>query len=146
MKVKVPILPFILLAFVGLSLVSCEKETFISPIPPTFVQEQINLNDLRYRSLRNIRGFIYYPEAGFKGLIVFRESNTVYRVFDRACPFDPLVDKAIVEVDSSTLFMLDRHCGSQFDFNGQPIGGPAQAPMREYRSFLEGNFLIVLSN
>ncbi|MGF1638253.1 MAG: hypothetical protein ACFCUU_14330 [Cyclobacteriaceae bacterium] len=138
----------IFLAFLlssGFYFSSCGVEPFVSPIPQTSVLEQINLNDLRYRNLRFVGGYAYFPDAGFKGLVMYRESNNVYRVFDRACPYDPLAECAIVEVDSSTLFMIDRCCNSQFNFSGMPIGGPATAPMREYRTRIEGNFLIVTS-
>lgn len=133
---------FIISLFICCSLLlfSCEKELRDEVIPYTLVNEDINLKNLQYLNLTNVGGFVYY-EAGFRGLIIYNEGNGYYRVFDRACTFDPRSNCDPLIVDASGLFIKHTCCNSNFNFNGEPTGGPASLRLLEYRTFVEGNYL-----
>lgn len=119
---------------------SCNQETPDAIVPYAYVNEDINLNNIQYLSLKNIGGFVYY-DAGYKGLIIYHEGSGVYRVFERACSFDPLSDCAPVTVDASGLFLNHECCKSTFDFHGNPSGGPANARLVQYYSVVDGIYL-----
>jgi len=133
---------FILIVFSLIFISSCGDETAPDLIPLSYVNVDINLSNIQYQELRSDGGFIYIPE-GFKGIIVYRESINRYRAFERACTFDPHSTHEPVEVDSSRLFMIHRHCKSIYSFDGSPMGGPASLSLREYYTHLDGNYLLI---
>ncbi|MBI1770168.1 MAG: hypothetical protein HYR67_17505 [Bacteroidetes bacterium] len=102
----------------------------------------INLNFPQYQKLKLDGGFVYIEGAGMKGLILYRASENSYLAFERACPHHPGASCAIVQVDGSSLFMIDRCCNSSFNFSdGQPTGGPAERALIQYRVDMEGSVL-----
>ena len=102
----------------------------------------INLNYPQYQRLKLDGGFVYVDGGGLKGIILYRASETSYLAYERACPHHPGAACAIVQVDGSTLFMIDRCCNSSFNFSdGQVTGGPAERPLIQYRVDQEGNVL-----
>ena len=115
-------------------------------IPYAIVNEDILLTNLQYINLSNIGGYVYLNEAGYRGLIIYHEGNSVYRVFERACSLDPRSDCTPVEVDESTLFMKHTCCSSTFDFYGNPTGGPASVRLLQYDTYLDGNYLKIRNN
>ena len=121
---------------------ACNEEMPEQPIPQVFVEETINLNNFEYNALNTIGGYAYL-EGGVRGIILYRQSPDVYRAFERNCPYQPLDECALVSVDESTFFMVDSCCGSTFDFDGFPTGGPARFPMLEYQVVVNQNFLTV---
>jgi nitrite reductase/ring-hydroxylating ferredoxin subunit len=99
----------------------------------------VNLNYPQFQKLKLDRGFVYL-DGGLKGLILYRASENSYLAFDRACPHNP--NGEVVQVDLSSLFMIDHACHSSFNFSdGQPTGGPAQRPLVQYRVDQEGTVL-----
>jgi hypothetical protein len=101
----------------------------------------VNLNYPQYQKLKLDGGFIYM-QGGLKGLILYRANENSYLAFERACPYHPGAGCAIVSVDASTLFMIDRCCNSSFNFSdGYPTGGPAERPLIQYRVDQEANVL-----
>ncbi len=130
-------------ALIGFS--SCEKEDVNAIIPYTIVNEDINVTNIQYLNLRNQGGFVYY-NAGYRGLIIYNEGSGVYRVFDRACTFDPNSACEPLAVDASGLFIKHECCKSTYNFNGNPTGGPASRNLLEYRTFLDGVFLKIIND
>ena len=101
----------------------------------------INLNYPQYQKLKLDGGFVYI-EGGLKGIILYRANETSYLAFERACPHHPGAGCAIVQVDGSSLFMIERCCNSSFNFSdGQPTGGPAERPLIQYRVDQDANVL-----
>lgn len=122
---------------------NCGDEVPVVDIPPAIVNVQINLNNFEYQPLQVDGGWVYEP-GGVRGLIIYRQSASRYRAFERNCTFEPRSSCARVEVDPSNLFISDPCCSSIFSLpDGIPTGGPAPAPLREYRTFLDANFLYV---
>jgi hypothetical protein len=74
---------------------------------------------------------------------VYRKNSSTYYAFERNCPFLPYDACATIDVHVSTLYMQDVCCGSTFNFEGQPTGGPANAPMRRYFTSLNGTTLTI---
>lgn len=134
-------LPFFLL----LLFVSCESDLPESPIPYVFVHQEINLNDIRYQELQQANGYIYLP-GGVRGLVVISDGFGNYTAFDRACPYHPGEDCAQIEMHESRFYLFDDCCDSTFSLAGQPTGGPAQAPLRQYSTFRNGDYLIISSD
>ena len=133
---------FALFSFFAFS--SCKEEPLAEIIPPTIVDQELNLNLIQNQDLKNLGGYIYIDpseSAGYKGIIVYHVENGIYRAFERACTFDPLADCDPIIVDDSGLFMIHKCCGSSFSFNGNPMGGPATLDLLLYRTYLDGIYL-----
>ncbi|WP_046309524.1 Rieske (2Fe-2S) protein [Pontibacter korlensis] len=123
-------------------LISSCKDSSNSPIIPNVpVDAQLNINSQLYPELRQDGGYAYLPE-GYKGIIVVRQSASVFLAFERACPFDP-TNSCKLEVDQSRLYIVDPCCGSQFNLQGQVIGGPAIQSLRQYRTSLVASTLYI---
>lgn len=120
----------------------CEETKNESDIPFAIVEETINLNNFEFLALKTIGGYVEI-NAGVRGIIIIRESNNVYRAFEKNCSYQPLNSCANVEVDESGLFLIDLCCASKFDFSGFPFEGPATRPLLEYQTMLSNNFLRV---
>ncbi|WP_448519815.1 Rieske 2Fe-2S domain-containing protein [Rhodoflexus sp.] len=129
-----------LLLILGLG--SCERQEVIDPVPFVFVQKLIDLNNIAFQALRFDRGFVY-ETGGVRGLIIFRRSATVFLAFDRVCTHHPSNPCGVVEVEPTGFFMRCPCCGSAFDFEGNPINGPANFPLVRYRTALSGSLLSI---
>ena len=122
---------------------SCSPELSDDPIPPIIFEdivltltlpENINLNkDGGYRDLS-----LAYPNGGVRGIIVYRKNAITYLAFEKNCSYLPNEAGSTVDVHSSTLYMLDASCGSTFNWDGNPTGGPAWRPLRQYETILNG--------
>ncbi|QOI96989.1 MAG: hypothetical protein HRU69_05560 [Flammeovirgaceae bacterium] len=122
---------------------NCSPDLTDDPIPPaTFADIFINLN-LPENLVLNTDGNSKYFNGGVRGIIVHRVNASTYRAFERNCSFQPNEACATVGVHISTLYMEDSCCGSTFNFNGDPTGGPAWRPLRQYQTILSGNELTV---
>jgi hypothetical protein len=128
-------------------IIGCDEEFQGDQIPiADFPNIVINLNLPEYKDLNLDRRSIYV-DGGLRGLIVYRENETSYIVFETTCSFQPNDACANVIVHSSTLYMTDACCGSIFNFpDGQPTGGPARLPLRQYEAFLVDNLLTITDN
>jgi len=130
----------ILTVVVSISFQSCERALPEEVIPFALVNEDINLNNIQYLNLSNPGGYVYHP-AGYKGLIIYHEGGGAYRVFERACSYDPRSECSPVVMDESTLFFKHQCCNSTFSLSGNPTGGPASLNLLEYYSIVDGNYL-----
>jgi hypothetical protein len=111
-------------------------------IRDVYVSQQLNLTNVQYAPLRQDRGFVYL-NAGARGIIVVRQNANRYLAFEQTCTYQSTDTCAVVKVDDSNLFMKDKCCGSQFDFEGAVISGPARFPLKQYQTALSGNTLII---
>ncbi len=102
----------------------------------------VNLSYPQYQRLKSDGGYVYIEGAGLRGIILYRAGDNSYTAYERACPHHPEASCAVVQVDGSTLFMVDRCCNSTFNFSdGQPTGGPAQRALIQYRIEIIGTTL-----
>lgn len=114
-------------------------------IPDVYVREEVVLANQEALPLRFDKGVIYIS-GGVRGIMVFRENATTYKAFDRACPNNPDVICELLKADISTVFMKDSCCGSQFDWNGTYLGGPARGNPRQYPTAIVNGRLIISNN
>lgn len=130
--------------FMLVILACCSPDLTDDPLPPAvFADIVLNLSLPENNDLNTI-GYKYLGgSAGVRGIIVYRESSSVYRAFERNCSYQPNSACATVDVHVSTLFMQDSCCGSTFNWVGHPTGGPAWRPLRQYVVFLDGNLLTI---
>ncbi len=134
------ILFLFLLSFVFLSFNSCGKDENETSIPYVYVDFLLYPNTLDYIA----DGQWAYVSGGYKGIIIYRPMNDQFMAYERACPFDPLVEGARIEVESSGIIAVDSVCGSRFLLtDGTPIAGPAGIPLKQYRTSYDGYVLRV---
>jgi hypothetical protein len=130
------------LLVLALFLTVCSQDLSDDPIPfSPFPDEEISIS--QYPALQSDKGYITLSNIGHRGVIVYRESAIRYRAFEMNCSYQPLEACATVNVDISTLFIVDSCCNSRFDFNGNPISGPAWRPLREYQTTISSGILTI---
>jgi hypothetical protein len=133
-----------ILAIVVFEFNSCTPDLSDDPIPfQPFDDIVINLSLPAYVSLATDQGS-KYVSGGIKGIIIYRKSASTYLAFERNCSYHPNEACSNVDVHASTIYMEDSCCGSTFSFpNGEPTGGPAWRPLRQYITVLNGNQLTI---
>jgi len=122
--------------------------TTTQTIPSVSFSTQINVTNQQYQALRIINGVVVLPASGIagggvKGLFVVRTGPATYQAYDRNCPYQPYDACSLVSLDRSRLYFKDTCCNSQFDFYGQPTGGPASRQLRSYATSLNGSLLTI---
>lgn len=129
-------------------LFSCEPQLTDDPIPLiTFVDQVCNLGLPEYGSLRVDGGYKEMNKIGVRGVIVYRVNPSTYRAYERNCSYHPNEAGSTVNIHSSGLYLEDPSCGSTFNLtDGQPTGGPAWRPLRQYYTELAGNYLTITSD
>ena len=135
----------ILKKFLFLSLViilSCDTDRVDDPIPFQPFAD-IVITTTNYAALSTDGGSITI-NGGVRGIIIYRKSSTEYFAFERNCSFQPNDACATVDIHATTLFMHDACCGSSFSFEtGDPTGGPAWRPLRQYETSVNLNQLTI---
>lgn len=133
-----------LIYFLFIFLFACGEDTPREEIPyATFADIYIQLDLPEYNDLSFDGGYVTLSQ-GVRGIILYRENISTYHAFERNCSYAPYDACATVNVHSSNLFMSDPCCGSSFSFKtGEPTGGPAQFPLRQYQVSLDGRTLII---
>lgn len=126
---------------------ACDPQLVDDPIPLiAFADININLGLPEYQKLR-VDGGMMISKGGVRGLILYRVNGTTFRAYERNCSYHPNEASSTVEIDASNLFFKDYSCGSQFNKeNGQPMGGPAWRPLRQYRTDVSGGLLRITSD
>ena len=127
-------------------LAGCTTETQIANIPDVLVNIDLNLNNIEAQPLQLDGGFVLL-EGGVRGIIVYRVAEGQYVAFERNCTYEPTRACATVEVDDSGFFMVCPCNGSTYSFpDGLPTGGPATIRLKQYQTFIDGNFLLIRNN
>jgi len=129
-------------AFVFLLLTwSCSKNTGNIPYVPVSIQ--INLQNPDYASIKTIGGSVSIT-GGSKGIIVYRQDISVFKAYDRHCPYNPSATCSRVTANSSSMTATDTCCGSQFQlFDGSVLKGPATRALLQYQTSFDGNILSI---
>ena len=116
------------------------------PIVP-FADITIQLNLPQYVKLATDGGSLELYDGGVRGIILYRQNSSTYLAFEKNCSYHPNDACATVGVHSSTLYMFDACCGSTFRFpDGEPTGGIAWRPLRQYATYLSGSTLTITSD
>lgn len=134
-------IPVIKLQHIAISLflilfgVSCRKSD-LHPVPNVPVEFVINIESTLHIELNNPGGWAYFT-GGYRGIIIYRLSETEFMAFDRACPVHPHDECAIIKVIDPPL-ATDSCCSSTFLLiDGSPVQGPSRYSLRQYRTFLD---------
>jgi Rieske Fe-S protein len=128
-----------------LFLIACEPDLVDDPMPfQPFPDISIVLNN--YPLLITDGGYILISDGGVRGIILYHKNAQTYLAFERNCSYKPNDACATIEVHSSTLFMHDVCCGSSFDFEGKPTGGPAWRPLQQYRTSVSGTGTLTITD
>lgn len=143
----------ILSLFLGLIILSqigsCTPDLGDDAIPYTpFADIVIQLNLPTYSKwLSTDGGSLELPDGGVRGIIIYRLNSSTYIAFERNCSYHPNDACATVDIHSSRLYMTDACCQSNFRFpDGEPYGGIAWRPLRQYVTYLNGNALTITSD
>ncbi|MCB2406677.1 hypothetical protein [Hymenobacter lucidus] len=110
-------------------------------IPLTSFNEVLYLTDQQNSALRFDNGAVYHA-GGVRGLIVVRQNASTYLAFERTCTYNSADTCARVKF-TPFVQIYDPCCKSQFNFQGQVQGGPANLPLRRYATSLSGNTLTI---
>jgi len=128
----------LLLLYVG-----CSPDLSDDPIPfSAFADITINLTLPEYSTLSTNGGYKNI-NGGTRGIIIYRVNSSTYYAFERNCSYQPNQACATTDVHASGLYMADSCCGSTFDFQGNPTGGPAWRPLGRYQTLLSGSTLTI---
>jgi nitrite reductase/ring-hydroxylating ferredoxin subunit len=135
------VIVFCMLTIVG----GCSSDLTDDPIPPAIFPTKTIVVNLPENIALKSKGYAReYNDIGVRGVIVYCEDVGVYHAYERNCSFHPNEACATVNIDNSLLFMTDPCCGSTFDFNtGNPMGGAAWRPLREYSTSFDGSQLVI---
>ncbi|HDR50788.1 MAG TPA: hypothetical protein ENN90_04080, partial [Mariniphaga anaerophila] len=119
---------FILYFILSLTWLSCDK-VVDSPIPEIYVSYTINLNIVNEL---NVPGnSVFFPNAGYGGLIVYCELPGSWYAFDAACTYE--ASRTCI-VKSDGVLADCPCCGSQFVLisGAYPTKPPATLPLKQY--------------
>ncbi len=133
------------LFLLALAFAGCDNDPVPAEIPPaTFDDIFINLDLPEYQPL-DVQGYVYIQAGGgSNGIILYKNSASDYNAYERTCSYDPYSATAIIEVTPGNISMVDYTCNSYFGFeSGQPQGGPAYVPLRQYTVIQTGRSLTI---
>ncbi len=112
-------------------------------VPHEYVNLRLNISSTEYVELNSPGGWVYLT-GGYRGILVYRISSDEFVAYDRGCPYDPYEDCARIEMEEGGLTTIDKCCGSRFlIIDGSVLDGPAQAPLKRYRTSFDGDFLYI---
>jgi|TARA_B100000959_G_scaffold256039_1_gene288886 hypothetical protein len=119
---------------------ACQKEE--DYIQDVFVDYGLNLTLPQYSDLQTIGNYVFIPNEGVKGIIVYHQDFDTYKSYDRSCTYNPSENCAIIDSINSTIAICTC-CDSKFllDQNGETIDGPALLSLKQYKNTLSGDFL-----
>ena len=130
---------------------SCNRN---EKIPYVKVDVRIDLSLITYNSVKTPGNHLYLEELdpnfnrntnyGYAGIILYCLYPDYYKAYERNCPHNPFNKNAILDVDSTNLFMVCRDCKSKFSItDGTLMSGPSKNPIVEYKTSLTGNTLYI---
>jgi nitrite reductase/ring-hydroxylating ferredoxin subunit len=80
--------------------------------------------------------------GGYKGIIIYKESSSSYIAYERACPYDPLEDCSLIEVEVSGVTVIDSCCDSRYlMMDGTVFSGPSLMSLKRYNTYYDGQRL-----
>lgn len=134
---------YILLFSIAVSMWSCngDNDDYIPEVKVNFI---CDLYLPTYTDLNFVTGSITDTTRGYKGIIIYRATESDFYAFDMACPYDPFEPDALVTVEPWESIAVDEHCGSKFLLlDGFPFEGPAERPLKAYNTYFDGRNLRV---
>lgn len=143
---------FIFFLFLVFSSPSCDKIND-SPIPDVFVSFTVNLNIVNEL---NVPGnSVYFPGAGFGGVIIYCMEPGFYYAFDAACTYEGSRSCLVLKNENfehcpclfENLILECSCCGSEFSsIDGSIFNGPASRPLKHYNVSLMNSYTLRVYN
>jgi len=131
---------------------SCNGNKTYYGIPDVYVNMMINMNLPLYNNLNVSGGFHYFPDEGFRGVLVYHNLDDNFIALECCCTYHALEECAEIKVDQSGIFLRCGHyegvdfvecCGSRYDMTGINIQGPALYPLKRYNVYRDGQTIYV---
>ena len=121
---------------------SCDKyqNEIIPNVPVSFT---INLNIVNDLTIPG--NSVYFPGAGFGGVLVYCELPGSYYAFDAACSFEA---SNTCRAENEGVLATCSCCGSQFILisGAYPSKGPAELPLKQYNVSQLNDFTLRIFN
>jgi Rieske Fe-S protein len=107
-----------------------------SSVPKVTVNVTININSSTYSSLATIGGVAYLTNVGYRGIMLYRLSNSSFMAYDRTCTYDlPDAGGIVYAENNGTAICPD--CGSVYNLNnGSVNAGPTTIGLKVYNTSL----------
>lgn len=85
------------------------------------------------------------PNEGYRGIVLYREADLMFHAYDMTCTEYPEHDRAVVRDTVFDGVFTCPTCDSRYVIvNGAyPDSGPAEFPLVEYRTSIQGNLLLI---
>ena len=133
---------FVILLLLGVIAISCESNR--KQIIP-YVQVHVDLDLYAELGSLGIGSTMVIPNEGYRGIVLYREDDMLFHAYDMTCTEYPLHDEAVVQDTIFDGVYICPECESRFViFNGAyPDAGPAEFPLVEYRTSIQGNLLLI---
>ena len=129
----------------SLLLFGCSKDNTNSGVPLVNVNIYINSSNPEFIDLNAVGGWTYII-GGSRGILVYRASNEEFKAYDRHCTYDVTNSCGLVAVDASNITAKDDCCGSKFLItDGSVTQGPANQPLKAYRTSFDGSVLHIFN-
>lgn len=133
---------YLLILTVSIFLIgSCKKDKENEPVPNTYVDIWLNINEPSNVNLNPVSGWIYIT-GGNRGIIVYRKSTTEFLAYDRTCTYNSSASNSRVFVESNNMMISDTTCGSKFLItDGSVQITPASLPLKQYTTTFDGTYI-----
>ena len=104
----------------------------------------VDLSLPQFAALNAPNNYVYIPNVGVRGLIVYRASWAQFNAYDRSCPYQTATSCApIVVINAFTCSDTCKNCGSQFNLTtGSVSKGPSNYPLTAYQTTFDGTSLV----
>ena len=110
-------------------------------VPIVDVDIYIYTSNPSFINLNAVGGWVYIT-GGVRGILVYRQSISDFKAYDRNCTYNSNDACAIVYVDASNIIATDTCCNSQFSiYDGSVLQAPAGVPLKTYNTTFDGNVL-----
>jgi hypothetical protein len=133
---------FVALLLAGVIAPSCESNR--RQIIP-YVQVHLDLDLYAELGTLGIGTTMVIPNEGYKGIVLYREDDMLFHAYDMTCTEYPKHDAGVVRDTVFDGVYTCPDCNSRYVIiNGAyPDSGPAEFPLVEYRTQIQGNLLLI---
>jgi len=143
MSIRIHIITFFAILFLSAVITpSCESNR--GQIIP-YVQVYVDLDLYAELGSMGIGTTRILPNEGYRGIVLYREADLGFYAYDMTCTEYPEHDRAVVRDTVFDGVFKCPKCDSRYVIvNGAyPDSGPAEFPLVEYRTSIQGNLLLI---
>ena len=135
----------VFLGLLALFFMTCTKPNTNNYAPVNYT---VDLSLPQFSALNAPNNYVYIPNVGVRGLIVYRASFTQFNAYDRSCPYQTASSCApIIVINAFTCSDTCKNFGSQFNLTtGAVSKGPSNYPLTTYQTTFDGVSLVRITN